>query len=171
MTLMFERDLVLPASERQAFKEPIGNELRDSDLESFSRGNLLVTVGDVVSLTFRKHGIRPDLSVYDGFTERREMTGFAELVEDEPKERVVSPAGTISAELADAIRRSIEGSGSGLILVEGEEDLALLPCILYAPLGTRIVYGWPGRCMMLVTTDEAIQMKAATLAARMEETI
>ena len=168
---MFERDLVLPASERQAFKEPIGEELRDSDLGSLGRENLLVTVGDVVSLTFRKRGIRPDLSIYDGFTERREMTGFAELVKDEPKERVVSPAGTISAQLADAVRRSIEGSGSGLILVDGEEDLALLPCILYAPVGSRIVYGWPGRCMMLVTTDETIQMKAANLAARMEEAI
>ena len=169
MTLMFERDLVLPASERQAFKEPIGTELYDSDLDSFSKETLLVTVGDVVSLTFRNRGIRPDLSIYDGFTERRGMTQFAELVRDEPKERVVSPAGMISAQLADAILRCIGKSGSGLICVEGEEDLALLPCILYAPEGAQIVYGWPGRCMMLVEVDGHIQMKAADLVARLEE--
>ena len=53
--------------------------------------------------------------------------------------------------------------------VEGEEDLALLPCILMAPVGTNIVYGWPGRCMMLVTTDEDIRIHAMELMAKMEE--
>ena len=67
------------------------------------------------------------------------------------------------------MRRCIRGSGNGLILVEGEEDLALLPCILYAPEGAEIVYGWPGRCMMLVRVDGQTQMKAAELVARLEE--
>ena len=71
--------------------------------------------------------------------------------------------------MAAAVRRSIEGSGSRLLLVHGEEDLALLPCIVMSPPGTRIVYGWPGKCMMLVATDESIQMKAAEMVARMEE--
>ena len=77
---MFDRDLVIPASQRQAFKEPIGTELYESDLDSYCKKTFLVTVGDVVSLTFRKRGIRPDLSVYDGSTERRGMADFAELV-------------------------------------------------------------------------------------------
>ena len=164
---MFERDLVLPASQRQAFKEPLGKELRESEIDSL--GNALITVGDVVSLTFRKHGVRPFLSIYDGNTERRRMTAFAELVENEPRDTVSNPAGMITAGLAAAVRRSIEGSGHGLISVEGEEDLALLPCIIYSRPGTDIVYGWPGRGMMLVTTDEYIQMKAAGMVARMEE--
>lgn len=165
---MFPRDLVLPESDRQAFKEPIGRELADSELDSFDAQTSFITVGDVVSLTFRKHGLRPFLSIYDGRTERREMTEFAKLVENEPKAEVVNPAGEITAELAAAVRGCIEGSG-GLILVEGEEDLALLPCILMAPLGTNIVYGWPGRCMMLVTTDEDIRIHAMELMAKMEE--
>ena len=169
MTLMFEKDLALPSRLRRKFKEPLGIELYDSDLESFSEETPLITVGDVVSLTFRRRGIRPDLSIYDGSTERREMTEFAQLVQDEPKDEAVNPAGTITAELADAVRRSIEGTGSGLLLVHGEEDLALLPCIILSPPGTRIVYGWPGKCMMLVTTDESIQMKATEMVARMEE--
>ena len=82
-TLMFERDLVLPEKDRQMFKEPLGTELYDSDLETFHAQTTLLTVGDVVSLTFRRHGIRPFLSIYDGITERREMTEFASLVEDE----------------------------------------------------------------------------------------
>jgi hypothetical protein len=165
---MFERDLVLPEKDRQMFKEPIGTELYDSDLGAFDAQNTLITVGDVVSLTFRKHGIKPFLSVYDGMTERREMTEFAILAEDEDKDEVVNPAGTITRQLVESIRGRMEGSG-GLIKVDGEEDLALLPVIYLAPLGADVVYGWPGKCMMRITTDEGIRAKIEQLLLRMEE--
>ncbi len=164
---MFERDLVLPASAREEFKEPLGREMDDGELDAIDAQTDFITVGDVVSLTFRRHGVRPLLSVYDGSTERREMTDFARLVEPEEKEVVANPAGTISAEMADAVRRGIEGE-VGLIRVDGEEDLALLPCLIYAPDGTVVVYGMPGRCMMAVTTDPAIRKRAAELVAKME---
>jgi uncharacterized protein (UPF0218 family) len=165
---MFDRDLVLPARARDSFKEPIGTELYDDDLSSFDTQTCLITVGDVVSLTFRKHGIRPDLSIYDGFTERREMTEFAGLVSDEPRTKVVNPAGTITVDMAEAVLAGIEGK-TGLIEVVGEEDLALLPCILLSPIGTQIVYGWPGKCMMLITTDELTKKTAMELMAELEE--
>jgi hypothetical protein len=165
---MFERDLLLPEKDRQVFKEPLGTELYDDDLGSFHAQTTLITVGDVVSLTFRRHGIRPFLSIYDGITERREMTEFATLVEDEEKDEVVNPAGRITRELVESIRGRIEGSG-GLIKVIGEEDLALIPAVLLAPMGTDIVYGWPGRCMMRITTDEGIRSKMEHLVSKMEE--
>ena len=165
---MFERDLLLPEKDRQVFKEPLGTELYDDDLGSFHAQTALITVGDVVSLTFRRHGIRPFLSIYDGITERREMTEFATLVEDEEKDEVVNPAGRITRELVESIRGRIEGSG-GLIKVIGEEDLALIPAVLLAPMGTDIVYGWPGRCMMRITTDEGIRSKMEHLVSKMEE--
>ena len=165
---MFERDLLLPEKDRQVFKEPLGTELYDDDLGSFHAQTTLITVGDVVSLTFRRHGIRPFLSIYDGITERREMTEFATLVEDEEKDEVVNPAGRITRELVESIRGRIEGSG-GLLTVIGEEDLALIPAVLLAPMGTDIVYGWPGRCMMRITTDEGIRSKMEHLVSKMEE--
>ena len=165
---MFERDLLLPEKDRQVFKEPLGTELYDDDLGSFHAQTTLITVGDVVSLTFRRHGIRPFLSIYDGITERREMTEFATLVEDEEKDEVVNPAGRITRELVESIHGRIEGTG-GLIKVIGEEDLALIPAVLLAPMGTDIVYGWPGRCMMRITTDEGIRSKMEHLVSKMEE--
>lgn len=164
---MFEKDLVLPESQRGAFKEPIGREMDESELDDNAQTRY-ITVGDVVSLAFRRHGVRPLLSVYDGSTERREMTDFAKLVEGEMKEVVSNPAGRITAEMADSIRRGIEGEVD-LIRVEGEEDLALLPCLLYAEEGTVVVYGMPGRCMMAVEIDGAIRKRAAELVATMEE--
>ena len=164
---MFERDLVLPESRREAFKEVIGREMDESELDNNAQTDF-ITVGDVVSLTFRRHGVRPLLSVYDGSTERREMTDFARLVEDEPKEVVSNPAGSITAQMADAVRRGIGGEFD-LIRVEGEEDLAMLPVLEYAPDGVTVVYGLPGRCMMAVTTDGDIRKWAAELVATMEE--
>ena len=165
---MFEKNLVLPQKDRQVFKEQLGTELYDGDLEEYQAQTTLITVGDVVSLTFRKHGIKPFLSIYDGMTERREMTEFAILVEDEEKKEVVNPAGMITKELVESIRSSIEGSG-GLIKVDGEEDLALMPVILMAPLGTEIIYGWPGKCMMRITTDDSIKSKIEQMLFKMEE--
>lgn len=162
------KDLVLPESARQAFKEPLGREMDDSEIGKLDTKTTLITVGDVVSLTFRKHGVKPFLSIYDGMTERREMTEFARLVEGEPKTVVRNPAGMITAELAEAVRESIGGAG-GLIMVDGEEDLAMLPCVLAAPEGSYIVYGMPGRCMMLVTTDGRLKNRVMELMAQMEE--
>ena len=121
-----------------------------------------------MSLSFREHGVRPRLSVYDGFTERREMTDFARLVEDEPKEDVVNPAGTITVGMAEAVRRGIEGN-VGLVRVEGEEDLAVLPCLVLAPDGYRVVYGMPGRCMMVIEVDDLARDRAKELLSVMEE--
>ncbi|MBQ7621065.1 MAG: DUF359 domain-containing protein [Candidatus Methanomethylophilaceae archaeon] len=56
-----------------------------------------------------------------------------------------------------------------MIKVIGEEDLALIPAVLLAPMGTDIVYGWPGRCMMRITTDEGIRSKMEHLVSKMEE--
>ena len=164
---MFERDLALPESQRGAFKEPIGREMDEAELD-YNAQTRYITVGDVVSLTFRRHGVRPLLSIYDGSTERRELTDFAKLVEGERKEVVSNPAGRITADMADSIRRGIGGEVD-LIRVEGEEDLALLPCLIYADDGTVVVYGMPGRCMMAVTTDGAVRKRVTELVATMED--
>ena len=69
----------VPEDKREIFKEPIGSELKESELTKY-HDTKIITVGDVVSLTMRRNGIRPILSVYDGYTERHEMTEFANLV-------------------------------------------------------------------------------------------
>ncbi len=98
------------------------------------------------------------------------MTEFAVLVEERGLEKAVvsNPAGTITRELDDAVRNALD-FGPALIRVEGEEDLALMPCIRHAPEGTDIVYGWPGKGMMVLTTDAAVKDKTERLWKEMEE--
>ncbi|MFA6952155.1 MAG: GTP-dependent dephospho-CoA kinase family protein [Candidatus Methanomethylophilaceae archaeon] len=167
---MFTKGRRVPESSRDLFKRPLGEDLPESGLSKIDSKHMLITVGDVVSLTVREHGLVPSLSIYDGMTERREMTGFAALVKNEGlKETVVrNPAGEITPELVTAIRESLGGHGK-IIHVEGEEDLAAMPCILLAPLGSYVIYGWPGKGMKLVTTDESIQREIELLIEKMEE--
>ena len=158
----------VPEDKREIFKERLGSELKESELIKH-KDHKMITVGDVVSLTMRRNGIRPILSVYDGYTERHEMTDFAALVEGEEKEVIVNPAGTITDELDDAVRNALTAGTTDLIRVEGEEDLALMPCILHAPEGTEIVYGWPGKGMMVITTDGTIRKRIEELWNMMED--
>ncbi len=130
----------IPESIRDEFKVPIGRRIEENDLRTYESP---IVVGDVVSLAARKVGISPLLSVYDGRTERKEM--------------------------AEAVRNALEGKVPAIIRVDGEEDLALMPCILFAPIGTVIVYGWPGVGMMAVTTDAMIKEKIRKLWNKMEE--
>jgi len=159
----------VPEENRDLFKEPLGGDLKEKELTVIDRKSKMITVGDVVSLTAVKHGIIPDLSIYDGMTERKEMTEFAALVKNRGWEETVvrNEAGTITAELITAIKNALNGKNE-IVRVDGEEDLAVIPCILLSPIGTNIIYGWPGKGMMLIVTDESIRKKAQYLMERTE---
>ncbi len=162
---------ILPSCKREEFGERIGSVLSESSLpDILDSKKPIISVGDVVSLTLRKYGITPDLSVYDGMTERREMTEFANLVKSEGWDEVVvqNPAGMITCEMFEAIKEALAGK-TQIIRVVGEEDLATLPCMILAPVGSSIVYGWPGEGMMVITTDENITKRAKQLYDLMEE--
>lgn len=164
------RDRILPDDKREEFKKPIGRDFKEEEIIKLDKGSKLITVGDVVSLVVRKHGVVPFLSIYDGMTERHEMTEFSSMVEENRWDvtEVRNPPKMITAELIEAVKNAFEGK-TRIIKVEGEEDLATIACIVLAPIGTHIVYGWPGKGMKLVTTDELIRKEAEILISMMEE--
>jgi len=164
------RSRKIPDEKREFFKEPLGTPIHENDLKKLKSGKL-ITVGDVVSLTVNRMGITPDIAVYDGMTERREMTEFASYVRNTGQEPMVvtNPAGTITAELVRTIENALSGPDKVTIRVIGEEDLAVIPCILLTQIGTNVIYGWPGKGMMLVTTDESIKEKMKQLLEQTEE--
>lgn len=162
---------VLSPTARETFKEPVGTDISEEDLRIFGKTHYIITVGDVVSLTVRNIGIVPLLSVYDGITERRELTEFADLVKNRgwAETAVVNPPGYITRELMVAVENALAGKSEKIIRVEGEEDLAVIPCILFAPEGSVVVYGWPGRGMKAVPVDGPIKKHIKYLYDMMEE--
>ncbi|MCL2143800.1 MAG: GTP-dependent dephospho-CoA kinase family protein [Methanomassiliicoccaceae archaeon] len=165
------RSRTIPDDKRDLFKEPLGTLIDENDLKKLDDKNKLITVGDVVSLTVCKNGIVPDIAVYDGMTERHEMTEFASFVKERgwPTDVVGNPAGMITAGLVNAVENALSGKTKRTIRVIGEEDLAVVPCILLSPEGTNVIYGMPGKGMMLITTDERIRKRTEELLEQTEE--
>jgi uncharacterized protein (UPF0218 family) len=55
------------------------------------------------------------------------------------------------------------------VLVKGEEDLAALVVMMYAPNGTLIVYGQPDEGAVLVEENEDVRNSAVRSYESMEE--
>lgn len=55
-----------------------------------------------------------------------------------------------------------------MILVDGEEDLAVLPCILTAPSGSLVLYGQPGEGLVVCEVDKVIN-KVKKFKDKLEE--
>lgn len=159
----------LPPSLREEFGRPVGVDVTAEEIKQHATQT--IAVGDVVSLTVWENGTVPLLSVYDGYTERREHTDFARFVQRTGREETVveNPAGTVTSGLEEAVRNALQGKTPRVIRVIGEEDLALLPCVLYAPEGAWVVYGWPGKGMKAVVTDADSRRWAGEMLGRMEE--
>ncbi len=160
----------LPAAEREAFKEPLGDvyEVPESLLTGASEP--IIAVGDVVLAHLGRAGVTPAISIVDGRTERGPVGD--RLLEDRPEtgveHSVENPAGTITVELVEAIEAGLADSRATRIVVAGEEDLAVLPVILLAPTGATVVYGQPGEGMVAVRVDDELRETGRDLLARMD---
>ncbi|WP_424013464.1 GTP-dependent dephospho-CoA kinase family protein [Halorubrum xinjiangense] len=171
--------LTLPESLRDAFKEPLGpvttdaNALLEAVDETRERHGSpdegpprLIAVGDVVTYHLREAGRVPDAALVDGKTEReavREEIATALSSTEERRITVENPAAALSAALLDAIAEALAAGEPVTIEVTGEEDLAALPAMLAAPLGSTVVYGQPGEGMVRVAITPETRRKAREL--------
>jgi uncharacterized protein (UPF0218 family) len=146
--------LTLPEEHRKLFKEPFGT-LHTSIAEVLSvlTCTKVYAVGDVVTHNLQKHGIVPEVAVVDGYTMRSPCKRLPDL--SGPCIRVKNPPGTITDELLHALDDAVSQAPT-TIIVDGEEDLAAIPMVIAAPLGSVVLYGQPGEGVVLRTvTPEA----------------
>ena len=69
--------------------------------------------------------------------------------------RVKNPAGTLTDELICALEHAVEHPPF-TVIVDGEEDLAVIPLVIAAPDGAIVLYGQPHRGVVLrVVNPEA----------------
>ncbi|NIO22752.1 MAG: DUF359 domain-containing protein [Candidatus Aenigmarchaeota archaeon] len=125
--------------------------------ETKGKKDLLITVGDVTSYHFIENRLLPDLIIIDG-VERRKKFG-KRIVFKHPEVKVKNPPGHITVDLWRSVEESFKklGKGKRKILVEGEEDLAVIPCVMHAPLGTNIFYGHFEHGLVWMKVDEKIK--------------
>ena len=148
---------ILPDEIRGELSRPLGPVISTEESD-FLSDEFVISVGDVCSITLYHRGIMPHLAVLDGRTRRSSHTE-AETFQGYSVVRVRNPQGTISSEMWSAVEKAMESAENTLIMVEGEEDLAALPCILMAPEGAYVVYGIPDEGMCVVKVDENARKK------------
>jgi uncharacterized protein (UPF0218 family) len=83
--------------------------------------------------------------------------------------QVKNPAGTITDELISALEHAVRNPPS-TIIVDGEEDLAVIPLVLTAHDGAIILYGQPRKGVVLRTIDSEARKTAQRLLAHFTRT-
>jgi len=143
------RDLKIPEDVKIELRRVYGELMKGSwkeitnevKKEIKGRKDFVITVGDLTSYHFIGNGLLPDLIIIDGMERRKEFG--KKIVFKHPRIKVKNPPGHITVDLWKGVEESIKklGRGKRKIVVEGEEDLAVIPCVIHAPMGTNIFYG------------------------------
>ena len=148
----------MPSKLRPLLKRPLGKLFSNTTaaVEHIHRLRpvRLIAVGDVVAAELLAAGLKPDLMVVDFKVMRAPVDDETRGTIDARRihtVRVRNPAGTVTPELCNAFG-SIQLPAK--IIVEGEEDLATIPAVLTAPIGSVVAYGQPKEGMVLVEVTE-----------------
>lgn len=146
-------------------KLPFGTFIKDlSSLKN--KSPLLIAVGDVTTKALNYLSFNNTISVVDFFVERKKtFSSFLELgfSGTETIFYVDNPRGTLTPQLfktAQEIFVIPNQQERMVIKINGEEDLAVLPLLLAAPLGYVILYGQPRVGVVMVEVTEEQKEKA-----------
>jgi len=139
--------LTLPEKHRKLFQEPFGDLYRNiNEIMPLLAGQIIYSVGDVVTHNLQRNGITPDVAIIDGLTMRAPCCRKSPLRGSCIS--VKNPAGTLTEDLIEAVNKAI-AIPPVTIVVDGEEDLAVIPVVMAAPLGAIVLYGQPHKGVVL----------------------
>lgn len=161
--------LQLPEILRKKVREPFGDIYPDIDdlLSHMSlSSDRLIVVGDIALEKVREKGILPKVAVIDLFVERKKVYRSIDshnFKGDEVVLRVKNPAGQITSSVFKTATKTMQDAKRYIVLVDGEEDLVVLPYVLAVPLGYHIVYGQPGQGIVVITVTKQRKQRARKL--------
>ena len=111
----------------------------------------VIAVGDMVSINLDKVSCQATVSILDGKTKRHEKLDYEHVAD--VVFRAANPAGQIRPEVWIAIEHALTLGAQGKttkLLIEGEEDLTALPAVVLSPPGAAVVYGLPGKGIVVI---------------------
>ena len=139
----------------------------------------LIAVGDVTVKTLQDLGRPADIALIDGMTKRQRWDETSEIDETlfDIVLRCTNPPGRITPALYECCIEAISRFGYGvdeveskstLIVIEGEEDLAPLIIHPLASLGSVVIYGQPGKGVVIRYTDLDAKSRCRNLLESMD---
>ncbi len=144
--IQLSKDLKLHEKFLGNFKRPYGRVFDSVEtLVKFTSkmpySGLLISVGDETSYNLIENGVEPDIIVVDNKVNR--LPFKKKILFKGRNYKVINRPGSISKNLWNTVRYAIETGGKIRISVLGEEDLAVLPFVIMAPVGSLVLYGQP----------------------------
>jgi len=160
--------LRLPDFLRDELKEPLGILLKDTTKENIAKhipkSSYIITVGDATTEKILAHGFTTSLQIVDGYEKRGKrippQSNATKLYCD-------NPAAQITQQSIDLIRQAFSSKPPIQILVNGEEDLLVIPVCIYAPENSVVMYGQPNEGLVIVQITQEIRNKTKNLLDRM----
>lgn len=172
----FSSRLRLTSSIKKKLKKPLGALLKKGTINLAGiDSQRIITVGDVVTKYFNEKHLVPKIAVVDFYVERKKkFSNLAELgfLGKEKVLKVDNPAKCLTPGLFRKVSEVFLPHNRDkrvVIKVHGEEDLAVLPLILAAPLGFSIFYGQPGEGVVRVDISEKTKEKIYTLVSQLTQ--
>ena len=153
-------------------KKPLGKLYPDFEdaIDEIKSSKFLISVGDATFSNLIKYELYPNLAIIDNLIQRKNYDH--DVIHTENILNANNPAGTITDDLWETIGNALKLCDNGecyVIDVDGEEDLAVLPCILMASEDTTILYGQPNEGLVILKVSDTIKKAQTLIDAFIEE--
>ena len=165
--------MFLPENLRNELKIPLGKLIvnNSSDKEDYIRKiyseKVVITVGDATSELLLQMGLIPLLHIIDG-QEKREKRPLplADVINTELTVR--NNPGELSSESFNLVKNIFEEKPPIRLVVDGEEDLLVLPVCLFAPENSVVMYGQPNEGLVITEITNEIRDKVQKIVNQMK---
>ncbi len=115
----------------------------------------VISVGDVVTDTLVRNGIFPFIAVIDGKTKR--------VITTEQKVRpsftLKNEPGVLRLTSIKFVEKILSDEVPSVLFVEGEEDLFVIPFVMYGRQGDVVVYGQPNAGAVALEVTRAMKWR------------
>ena len=165
--------MILPESLRNELKTPLGKLILNSSpkKESYIRSvyseKIVISVGDATSELLLEMGLIPFLHIVDG-QEKREKRSPPSTDSINTELTVKNNPGEISTEGYNLIKNIFEQKPPIRLLVDGEEDLLVLPVCLFAPENSVVMYGQPNEGLVIAEITGEVREKVQKIVNQMK---
>lgn len=175
----FESTKTLPPSLRAALQQPMGQLFEGPEHDISQAANKckahiqsteyaqIIAIGDIVFKALESVKMKVDVAVVDYRTKRQPLEFLSDRIHSDVSNKASQIESPAVAYLQKVIQTSTQDK-PGRMVVEGEEDLLVLPSVMLAPLGSWVCYGQPEVGMVAVEVTEQSKAAAKALVAQFQ---
>ena len=165
--------MFLPENLRNELKTPLGKLIPNSssEKENYIRSvyseKVVITVGDATSELLIGMGLIPLLHIVDG-QEKREKRSLPLAYSINTELTVKNNPGEISNDSFNLVKNIFQQKPPIRLLVDGEEDLLVLPVCLFAPENSVVMYGQPNEGLVIAEITDEVRAKVQKIVNQMK---